>query len=435
LSPSSALIPALLKGGQGQAAGRVATEALRATFDLDVADLAFTQDEYSLNSVSGKVSLTDGRTFFFKFHHEDGEEENVTEYYRAQLLGDAGLPVEVPFAASTVPGTQMVLYELRREPRMADVCADLERARGAGATLPPRLLAARRALDARTGEVMTETLGPAVASSAGAAIHQLFHHRLVDRSARALGGRYRAYYLEDPAFAPLADKRWRVNGVEYRSTLAELATQAMELLAPAALAALPVVTAHGDDHHGNVWVMDGRPDDDHCPDDGGGGGPSSPPLAPTRRLFDPAFAGTDLPALLAPVKATFHNALAHPFWLYHPAEAAQRSTIEVDRGAEVVELTDDAHLSGLRRQVLDSAAELVWAPLLAELARRSWLAGNWRAIVRSALFCCPMLVTNLTASNRSEPVRLLGLARAVAAGSEPASGSDDVSRFLDGVTP
>ncbi len=75
------------------------------------------------------------------------------------------------------------------------------------------------------------------------------------------------------------------------------------------------------------------------------------------------------------------------------------------------------------------------APLLAELARRSWLAGNWRAIVRSALFCCPMLVTNLMAPHRPEPVRLLGLARAVAAGSEPVSGSDEVSRFLDGVTP
>ena len=79
---------------------------------------------------------------------------------------------------------------------------------------------------------------------------------------------------------------------------------------------------------------------------------------------------------------------------------------------------------------------MVLGPLLVEaMARRSWLAGNWRAIVRSALFCCPMLVTNLMASHRSEPVRLLGLARAVAAGSEPASGSDEVSRFLDGVTP
>ena len=51
------------------------------------------------------------------------------------------------------------------------------------------------------------------------------------------------------------------------------------------------------------------------------------------RLFDPAFAATDIPALLAPVKATYHNALAHPFWLYHPDEAAERFSVESTVGA------------------------------------------------------------------------------------------------------
>jgi hypothetical protein len=45
------------------------------------------------------------------------------------------------------------------------------------------------------------------------------------------------------------------------------------------------------------------------------------------------------------------------------------------------------------------------------------------------------LVTNLLAPTRAEPVRCLGLARAVMAGSEPVSGSDSVSRFLDSITP
>jgi hypothetical protein len=85
--------------------------------------------------------------------------------------------------------------------------------------------------------------------------------------------------------------------------------------------------------------------------------------------------------------------------------------------------------------VLDSAAELIWGPLLAEMARRSLLPGNWRAVVRSALFCCPMLVTNLVAESRPIPVRLLGLARAVAAGSEPVDGADAISSFLDRVAP
>ena len=100
-----------------------------------------------------------------------------------------------------------------------------------------------------------------------------------------------------------------------------------------------------------------------------------------------------------------------------------------------MEVSDDAHLSGLRREVLDSAAELIWVPLLREMSRRSWLPANWRAIVRSALFCCPLLVTNLVDVSRPAPVRALGLARAVAAGSEPVSGADAVSSFLDQVTP
>ena len=135
------------------------------------------------------------------------------------------------------------------------------------------------------------------------------------------------------------------------------------------------------------------------------------------------------------MKASFHNALAHPFWLYHPDEAAARFSIEISVTADIVEVSDDAQLSPLRREVLDSAAELIWAPLLAEMSRRSLLPGNWRAIIRSALFCCPMLVTNLVAESRPEPVRFLGLARAVAAGSEPVDGADAVSSFLDRVAP
>jgi hypothetical protein len=46
-----------------------------------------------------------------------------------------------------------------------------------------------------------------------------------------------------------------------------------------------------------------------------------------------------------------------------------------------------------------------------------------------------MLVTNLVAESRPIPVRLLGLARAVATGSEPVDGADAISTFLDRVAP
>ncbi len=319
----------------------------------------------------------------------------------------------MPLRVAGEPGRQIALYELRTEPRMADVCHALERT---GARLPPELAAARRALDRSIGAAMLTTLRPGSAASLSSAIHQLFYWRLAYAAGGFPGGRYHAWYLTDPLYTAIADHRFVVNGIEYPASLRELAATAARLLRPSILAATPVVTAHGDDHQGNVWVLER------------GEGVEL-------RLFDPAFADRDIPALLAAVKATFHNVFAHPFWLYHPQEAAERATVQVQRREGMVSVSDDAALGPLRLEILDSAAELVWAPLLAELARRGELPLNWRSTVRAALFCCPLLVTNLVSAGRSETLRYLSLARAVMAGSEPLAGSDAVSRFLDSVTP
>jgi len=416
LGGASAEIRSLVLTGNHAGARALTARLVGETFGLPVTSVIFTLDEYSLNSVSGRAMLADGTARFFKFHTEDGEAGHVSEYYRGELLATAGLPVELPIAVSTVPGRQIALYELRTEPRLADICVELERAAGADARLPGQLLAARRALDTITGQVMVATLRSPTPSSAGAAIHQLFYHRLADPAGAFPGGRYLTWYAGHPDWAGLSRRRWRVNGVEYRSTLAELAAQAAALLRPRQLSTLDVVTAHGDDHQGNIWVMDA--------------GPGASQL----RLFDLAFAGTDIPALLAPVKATFHNSLAHPFWLYHPADVA-RSQIQVTVSDAEVSVEDGDALSPLREDILDSIAGLVWQPLLAALAARGRLPVNWRAIVRAALFACPMLVTSLIAPERPGPARFLGLSRAVMAGSEPSSGRDVVTEFLDRIAP
>ena len=412
----SARIKALVKAGDVEQAALVTGALIAEVFGLQVASVELTLDEYSLNSVSGRVRFEDGHTEFFKFHQEEGEEANVTEYYLGHLLAEAGLPVEVPIRVAGEPGRQVVLYELRTEPRMADVCLESERAKGNGAILSPDFVTARRALDRSIGDVLLRTLRPASPSSRGSAIHQLFHRRLTDATGHFPGGRYEPWYLADPEYSELLDHRFVVNGIEYSSTLRELAEKAALLLDPDVLAAEPVVTAHGDDHQGNIWAI-------------------ARPGGIDLRLFDPAFAGSNIPALLAPVKATFHNVFAHPFWLYHPEEAAERITVEFDYGSEVVSVRNDIVLSPLRREILDSMAELAWAPLLAELSRRGELPVNWRSTVRAALWCCPLLVTNLVSRTRPESIRHLGLARVVMAGSEPVAGSDDVSRFLDSVTP
>jgi hypothetical protein len=79
----------------------------------------------------------------------------------------------------------------------------------------------------------------------------------------------------------------------------------------------------------------------------------------------------------------------------------------------------------------------LWRPLLQELKRRRMLPADWRDVVRLALFLCPTLVMNLRAGATTHtPVSsLIAFSVAVMAGSEPADGSDDVTRFLDAIDP
>jgi hypothetical protein len=68
------------------------------------------------------------------------------------------------------------------------------------------------------------------------------------------------------------------------------------------------------------------------------------------------------------------------------------------------------------------------------------LPDDWQRIVRSALFCCPILVMNLRAGaahgatpGRSPAISALSFAIAVMAGSEPLNGKDTFSQFIGGI--
>ncbi|HVT51248.1 MAG TPA: hypothetical protein VHE77_06760, partial [Dongiaceae bacterium] len=155
-------------------------------------------------------------------------------------------------------------------------------------------------------------------------------------------------------------------------------------------------------------------------------------------MFDPAFAGAHVPALLAEVKATFHNIFAHPFWLYEPQVAAERFTARVERRGGILAIETDWTLSPLRRAFLTAKRDLLWRPLLAEMQARSALPADWRRQVKLALFCCPTLVMNLRAGAGSHnPISsAIGLGIAVMMGSAPKDGAGDVlSTFLDAIEP
>lgn len=425
------------KRGDATGAARLIAGFAREKLELDCTGVTLRADEYSLNSLSGILTL--GRSFagqeqlFFKYHQEEDESKGVAEYYNSKLLENAGLPVDVPLAARSLTGEQILLYRVRTDARLADVCRDLEHGNGCAFTFE-EVIRAQRSLDRVVGQKYLETLRIVPREQAAAeSLHQLFFYRLVDgagQAPRGAGGRLRSFYVDQDFVLPglsaplpwreLTALRWRINGKLHRHTLGELFHEAGEILAPANLPAFcPVVTGHGDAHNANVWI-------ERHPEGG--------------RLvyFDPAFAGANLPALLAEIKATFHNTFAHPDWLYHPGAAAGRFQVHCTRKGDILEVETDWKPGALRLGFLQSKAEFVWRPLLE--AMQKLLPGDparWERSIRLALFCCPTLVMNLRAGGGAHgPVTsALGLAIAVMCGSPSEEGDEPVSAWLRSSRP
>lgn len=412
-------IRTLVKDGRREEAAAAAARLLSEETGSRFSDVAINDDRYSLNSVNGTAVDGDGRRLFFKFHTEEGEAETVGEYYKAHVLAEAGLPVDLPVKASSTPGRQFLLYAFRNDAKLADVCLKLETGQAAGFS-PAEIVAAQANLDDMSLAAGLASLAPPTPASAGEALHQLFHHRLVTPGeAGRLGGRYAQFYAgrrmpvagREMAWEAFADLRWTVNGVSYRRTLRELFELSYRLLDPRRLAGLPVLVSHGDAHNANVWM---RRDDSGRPE---------------LVLFDPAFAGKTIPALLGEVKATFHNIFAHPLWLYTPdlADKAFSVSAKVEDGS--IAITHDWALGELRSQFLAMKRDRYWRPLLGRLKAMDALPRNWDETMRAALYCCPTLVmSQLPGGARSPAISLLGFAVAVMCGSEPeGAGGDAVS--------
>jgi hypothetical protein len=426
-------IRTLVMEGRREEAVAAVTRLLSEETGTRFSGVAINDDRYSLNSVNGTAVDEQGCKLFFKFHTEEGEAETVGEYYRAHVLAEAGLPVDLPVKASSTPGRQFLLYAHRDDAKLADVCLKLETGRGSDPAprrrpgLTPcsleEIVTAQADLDDATLDAALRSLAAPTPASASEAIHRLFHHRLVTPGeAGRLGGRYAQFYQgrqvpvagTEMPWEAFADLYWNVNGVSYRHTLRELFEESRRRLDPQALAQLPVLVSHGDAHNANVWAR--RDDSGRL----------------TLVLFDPAFAGKAIPALLGEVKATFHNIFAHPLWLYTPdlAERAYRVSAELDGGRITVE--HDWSLSELRRQFLQLKLDRYWHPLLLRLKSMGALPAEWEAILRSALFCCPTLVmSQLAGPGRAPSVSLLGFAVAMMCGSAPeGAATDTVSAFF-----
>lgn len=394
-------------------------------FGLEARNVRINLDQYSLNSLNGFFDTEEG-AFFFKFHQEEGEEAMAGEYYRADILAKAGLPVDQPVHMSVLPGEQMLVYRRRSDPRFSDVLRALDFVDDEA--MRAVAVAAEAGLAVRLRETYLRTLHEVTAAQVTAEpIHRLFHERLVDHHpTRYPGGRLADFYVGKTFSFPGLTLDWdefstlhfMFNGVRYAHSVGALFDAAEARLRPEHLTGSGGVAAHGDAHNANVWFT-----------------PTEEGAALS--FFDPAFAGTHVPALLAEIKATFHNVFAHPFWLYDPAVATElfSATARVEEGYLIVE--SDWQATAVRRDLLAVKAREVWRPLLAALKQRDLLPDDWRTVIRLGLFLCPPLVMNLRSGVRTHtPVSsLIGFAVAVMVGSPPLEGRDVVTDFLDSIDP
>lgn len=383
---------------------------LRQRGHADIVALKLNPKPESLNSVNGFVTLSSGERLFFKSHTE--ESEQLESYYDEQALAAAGYPVVSPKRIRTAPGEQMAFYEIISFPTLFDLIKAGEDGRGDVA----RVLAAQERFDSALFQAYLRTMEPLSAeANQRAPIHQLFSHRLADT------GRWGSFYRdarcevgdEVLSFDELSRCSWRINGVEYGETLAEIAARSRRMLTPSAE---PVsVIGHGDSHNGNLFYD---------------------PAAQELLLFDPAFAGRHHP-LLDLVKPLFHNVFAR--WMYFPEEVDSSLELSVRRIGERLVVEHSYQVSAPRVRILRSKVERVLRPLLSELDRLGARSPEWRRYLLSGLFCCPSLTVNLVMPRSSRGslgelyspnIRALAWSMCIEVGSEQAVGTNTLRSLV-----
>ncbi len=385
------------------------------------------ENALALNSLRGAIDTQDGQTLFFKFHQESGEESRMKtgEYYKAEILEEAGFPIDMPLYKSTKVGEQIVIYPRVEYETFHDACRALEKAEHTETELE-KFSSGYDEFQKILGQKYIETLHEASAEQNTAeTYHTLIYRRLVDTDGDTeFGGRYKEFYqntnvpLPDGStlsFKDFSNKKWIINGISYDLSLAHAFMNAKEFTNPRHCEKYAAVIAHGDDHTGNLWWLPDAPKEKQL------------------RYFDPAFAGEHIPALQAAKKALFHVNFAHQDWLYDPADLDIEMNINVQ--GDTIHVEHNWDLPPLRERFLSSQLEHVFKPLLAEMKKRDMLPDDWEDIMRSTLFCCPILCKNLIAG-RGEPnpqtpeASMLGFAISIMLASAPESGHDRVSKFM-----
>jgi hypothetical protein len=402
---------------QLQFADKPAAEALlrefvRATFPhLSIEQVELRPLAVSLNSFNGFLYLKDGQRLFFKTHTEPGG--ILSEYYNAEQLADVGYPILRPMMKSSEAGKQFLIYEFVDAPSVFDAAWSIEQGDTSASSA---LEAAQHTLDDDLMRLYARTLAWQTAEEAAhAPVHQLFFHRL---TGGRLAGFYRAeglsLQLANGTFdlSKLMNAKWEINGQVYDMSLNDMIDGAIHLLQPAQ--AGPSVIGHGDAHNGNVFFHRA---------------PSHTERAAHLSYFDPAFAGRHHP-LLDLAKPLFHNVFA--MWMYHGHQIATGMSLTARYEDQRVVIHHNYRLHPVRLMFFNSKLERVLIPTVRELQGRGWLRPDWRAFLKAALLCCPLLTKNLM-DPKSYPtsVALLGLSMVVEMGGESTLTRSKIDSALD----
>lgn len=389
---------------------------------LNIKEVKINSSAVSLNSVNGFLIDQNQARYFFKFHTEENEQDTIGEYYQANILKDAGYPIITPIESLKNPGEQFLVYEEITSPTFFDICEKCDkdfiettlRFNRIGWTTSSNLsisnltytenlekiLEAEKKLDKKILKIFLKTLHVArQADIEKEPINQLFYHRLVNKkSLPRVGLFYKNAEIQisnkQYSFDEIQNYQWEINGILYRETIKDLIDSAKKLLNPKNPDLKTAVTAHGDDHNGNKFLINDE-----------------------LRFFDPAFAGENIPSLLVFIKSTFHDCFAHPFWLYSPENIEPFIKIEAKISGNKIIITHNIKMTPLREKLLEIKINQVWKPLIKTMKEKNLLPENYQEIIKKALFCCPFLVSNLTDQNKFSPnISLIALSKAVEMG-------------------
>jgi hypothetical protein len=352
----------------------------------------------ALNSISGTCISENGERLFFKFHTEENESISLAEneIYQSGILSNLGWNIVKPIAYSKIPGRQCVLYPLMHQSTAYDFLSKLDaeyltsREYSDGKNL--LFLDCLRQSLTDQQKLILDSIKINDKDLSRAPIHQLFSHRLNPINSEIV--RFDRFYQDS---SKIFSKQWIVNNFEIPWTIQQLVDDSKRLLNAQSSNGMASVIAHGDDHFGNQFVMENN-----------------------LLLFDPAFAGR-MPALLAPVKPTAHNVMAHPFWLYDPSVLNENLKFDVDQSNDKICLTHNLNqqiVSPIRVEIQKLYIQIIWQPLLSKLKTLNALPFEWRRYVTCAMFCSPFLAKNLTDANQypgDRPIFNLGFLLAACA--------------------